>query len=308
MTWQFDEFAEPPEILYDFVGAGGLAYDLVLTVERLPLADEKYPAELVGKLPGGFIANATCAAARLGLRTAYIGWVGEDSEGDLLRDDFLEWNVHPAGLECVLGEPTPFTIVVTDQKGRRAILLPPSPLYSALLSYDQLQVAARSRVIYTFPRDLVWCGQLRGAAVEAGGLFVLDVEQSIPMRGEQLLNAIQMADIVFVTRKSLAMLGVRSITRLVAQRQWVIMTAGSRGAYGIVYGQRRPVFQPAREVVPVDTTGAGDCFHAALIAARLDGATLPEALAFATAAASIKVQHRGARGGLPTRAEVEALL
>jgi sugar/nucleoside kinase (ribokinase family) len=308
MTWQFDEFAEPPEILYDFVGAGGLAYDLVLTVDRLPLADEKYPAELVGKLPGGFIANATCAAARLGLRTAYIGWVGEDSEGDLLREDFLQWKVNPVGLECVPGEPTPFTIVVTDQRGRRAILLPPFPLYNALLSYDQMQVAVQSRVIYTFPRDLVWCGQLRGAAVEGGGLFVLDVEQSIPMRGEQLLNAVQMADIVFVTRKSLAMLGVRSITRLVDQHQWVIMTAGSRGAYGIEYGQRKPVFEPARKVPVVDTTGAGDCFHAALIAARLDGATLPEALAFATAAASIKVQQRGARGGLPTRAEVEALL
>jgi sugar/nucleoside kinase (ribokinase family) len=61
-------------------------------------------------------------------------------------------------------------------------------------------------------------------------------------------------------------------------------------------------------VPTVDTTGAGDCFHAALIAARLDGATLHEALAFATAAASIKVQHWGARGGLPTRPEVEALL
>ena len=81
-----------------------------------------------------------------------------------------------------------------------------------------------------------------------------------------------------------------------------------QGAQGITTGMRRPHKQSAHSVPAIDTTGAGDTFHAALIAARLDGAELPEALAFAAAAAAIKVQHRGARGGLPTRAEVERMM
>ena len=293
---------------YDCIGVGGLSYDLVLSVERLPLADEKYPAEMVGRLPGGFIANATCAAGRLGLRAAYAGWAGTDAEGDLLRDDFLRWNVDPVGLRCVAGEVTPFTVVITDNAGRRAILLPPFPLYHADLDSDQCALVRRARVILSFPRDAAWCAVLAAAARASGGLLALDVEKGAGLRGEALSTAMQQAAIVFITRSGAKTLGLPPLPDLVQPGQWIIMTAGGRGASGLEYGRRRAVFRRALDVTPVDTTGAGDCFHAALIAARLDGAALGEALDFANAAAAIKVQQRGARVGLPTRAEVTALL
>ncbi|MBI5958315.1 MAG: carbohydrate kinase family protein [Chloroflexi bacterium] len=293
---------------YDFIGAGGLAYDLVLSVDRLPLADEKYSAELIGKLPGGFIANATCAAARLGLKTAFLGWVGDDSEGEMLRANFFEWNVNPVGLVSVKGEHTPFTVVITDHYGKRAIVLPASSLYDILFSYEQLQIAAEARVVYTFPRDQAWCSQLRTATLDSGGLLALDVESSAPMTGDELRDVIRMADVVFITEPGLRKMGLRSIRDLVEPRQWVILTAGSKGAYGLEYGQRKPLHQPALPVPVVDSTGAGDCFHAALLAARLNGANLVESMRFANAAAALKVQQRGARGGLPTRAEVEGLI
>lgn len=293
---------------FDLIGAGGLAYDLVLSVDHLPLADEKYSAEMIGKLPGGFIANATCAAARLGLRTGYVGWVGEDSEGDMLRADFFEWGVHSGGLVGVRGEHTPFTVVITDPRGKRAIVVPTFPLYKVTLSYEQIQYAAQARVVYTFPRDQAWCRQFRQATLDSGGLLALDVETIAPMTGDELRDAVRMADIVFIAENGLRKMGLRSIRDLVGPRQWVILTAGSRGAQGIEYGQRQAVHQKALDVPVVDTTGAGDCFHAALIAARLNGAALPEALAFAAAAAAIKVQQRGPRGGLPTRAQVEGLV
>lgn len=292
----------------DFVGVGGLAYDLALRVERLPIADEKYPADLIGRLPGGFIANATCAAARLGLRTGFIGWVGDDPEGEMLRADFFEWGVRPAGLKSVRGAATPFTVVITDRHGRRAVLLPPSPLHSTLLSYEQVQVAASAQMVYTFPRDPVWCRQLCDATMESGGLLVLDVETVAPMTGDELRDVLRMARIVFLSEGSLKKMGLHTLRDVVEPRQWVILTAGSRGAYGIEYGQRKPLHQPAFDVPVVDSTGAGDCFHAALLAARVGGASLGEGLAFASAAAAVKVQQRGPRGGLPTRAEVEGLL
>jgi sugar/nucleoside kinase (ribokinase family) len=270
------------------------------------LADEKYPAEIVGKLPGGFIANATCAAGRLGLRAAYIGWVGDDTEGEMLREDFLRCEVDPTGLVAVPGAVTPFTVVVTDRHGKRAILLPRFPLYSAELMDSQIALAAQARVVLTFPRDRAWCGQLRAATMQSGGLFALDVESSIPMLRDDLLHVIEMADVLFFSEDSLKHFKLPPIQKLVRQHQWVIMTAGSKGAYGVEHGHRKPVFQAAQRVrAVVDTTGAGDSFHAALLVAKLDGATLAEALRFASAAAALKIQHRGARGGLPTRAQVE---
>lgn len=292
----------------DFVGVGGLAYDLLLQVDELPLGDEKYPARLIGKVPGGFIANATCAAAQLDLRTGYVGWVGDDPEGEMLHADFVEREVDTGGLVAVSGETTPFTVVVTDRKGRRAIMLPSFPLYEANPDVDQLAFAGRARVIYTYPRDTVWCTQLRRVASDNRALLALDIETAIPLAGEELRDVIRLADVVFVTDALLKRLRVRSIAQLAEGKQWVIMTAGNKGAFGCTGGMRRPVRQRAHKVRVVDSTGAGDVFHAALIAAKLDGADLKEALAFASAAAAIAVQHRGARGGLPTRDQIERLL
>lgn len=296
----------PPE--FDFVGVGGIACDLVLQVERLPLADDKYPAQWIGRLPGGFIANATCAAARLGLRTAYVGWVGDDADGRLLEDSFARFGVEPVGLMRVPGAQTPFTLVVTDASGRRAILLPAFPLYDEPLTERQLALAAQARVVYSFPRDLDWCTRLHRAAREGGGLFALDVESAVPLRGDDLRRAIALTDVFFVAESALEALELLPLQALMRAGQWAIVTAGGRGAYGLVAGHAEPVFQPAFSVPVVDSTGAGDCFHAALLAARLDGAPLAQALAFASAAAALKVQGQGARGGLPTRAQVEALL
>lgn len=296
------------EFLYDVIGAGGLVYELVMTVKSLPLSVEKHPAEIVGRRPGGHIANATCAIGRWGLRAGFIGWTGDDAEGEMLRQDFSRHNVNLAGLVSLPGAATPFEIVITDWQEQHAILAPDFPLHHAELTYDQVALAAQARAVLTFPRDLAWCSQFRIATLEAGGLFVLDAENTVSMHGDELYQVIRMADIVFFSEDSLKRLGFPPIHKLVDQRQWLIMTAGRKGAFGIEYGRRKPVFQPAREVAAIDLTGAGDCFHAALLAARLDGATLDEALAAANAAVAIKIQQHGARSGYPTRQDVENLL
>ncbi len=291
----------------DFTGVGGLSYDLVLKVDRLPSSDDKIPGSLVGKLPGGFIANATCAAARLGLDVGYVGWVGEDADGDMLAGEFVRYGIDISRLEKVTGEVTPFTVILVNDDGERAIVIPSSALYHQVLSEEQVAYAAQASIVLTYPRDETWCRLLADATHANGGLFAVDVESSSPMAGEALLGAIQLADVVFVSEGSLSLQGKVSLEQLADQR-WVIMTAGIHGSYGLAPGLKERVYQPALPVQAVDTTGAGDCFHAAVLTARHEGATLAEALAFASAAAAIKVQHQGARGGLPTHAEVEALL
>lgn len=293
---------------YDFLGVGGLAVDWAMQVERLPLADDKYPAALTGKLPGGFIANATCAAAQLGLRAGYAGWIGDDADGALLRDDFLRWGVDPAGLVRVPGAVTPFTVVVADAAGGRAILLPDSPLYHADLTPAQRALAGKARVVYTYPRDVAWCAALDEAARAGGGALALDVESAAPLRGADLRDAVRRAAVAFIAADALHAMGARSLAEIVAPGQWLIQTRGAAGAVGIVGGAAEPVSVPARPVPVVDSTGAGDCFHAAALYAWLDGADLREALTFASAAASLAVQGRGARGGLPAVKDVRAVL
>ena len=80
-----------------------------------------------------------------------------------------------------------------------------------------------------------------------------------------------------------------------------------RGAQGVLCadgGRQWQVSVPP--VVPVDTTGAGDCFNAGLIAGLLDGLALPEAAALGCAAGALSTQAAGGTAGGPDRAAAAA--
>lgn len=97
----------------------------------------------------------------------------------------------------------------------------------------------------------------------------------------------------------------------------VVITTGADGA--VAFSAAGQIGVPGRPVAVHDTVGAGDTFHAALLAqlwrterlnrqaiAALDLPAIRELLAYATAAAAITVGRRGA--DLPTAAEVAATL
>lgn len=290
----------------DFVGVGGLSYDIVMQMDRLPAADGKYDAGLNGLFPGGFIANAVSAAARLGLRAGFAGWVGDDNGGELLQRAFADEGVDCRGLSVLKDEATPFCVIMISGS-ERAIIVPSFPLYKQTLAEAQLDQARRARVVITYPRDEAWCETVADAAHENGGLFALDVEATSPLKGKRMRALLDLADVIFLNEDSLSAVEASRLEDLRGPR-WVIMTAGSRGAYALEPDSEHVVFQSAYPVRAIDTTGAGDCFHAALLAARLWGNDLPTALRFASGAAALKVQNLGARGGQPTREQVETLL
>ena len=87
----------------------------------------------------------------------------------------------------------------------------------------------------------------------------------------------------------------------------VIVTRGAEGAEWISAGSE-PLFVPAFRVVPVDTTGAGDCFIGTLAAALDAGADRPQAMRRAAAAAALQVTRHGAAQAMPLAEEVDAFL
>jgi sugar/nucleoside kinase (ribokinase family) len=73
---------------YDLICLGGLSFDLILRAPRLPTLDEKLVVQYVGKQAGGLIANTACSAARLDLKVAWAGTLGDDDFGRLAMDSF----------------------------------------------------------------------------------------------------------------------------------------------------------------------------------------------------------------------------
>jgi ribokinase len=153
---------------------------------------------------------------------------------------------------------------------------------------------------------------VRAAAEHAAGRFVLNPAPARPLDTD-LLDRV---DVLVVNEGEFARVtGVEvgddaeAFADRVTQaglRCAVVVTLGGRGAMVCEDGQ--VTLCPAPPVTVVDTTGAGDCFVGALADALARGQSLPEALHWAVAAASLSTQSLGATTAMPASAEVEELL
>jgi len=86
----------------------------------------------------------------------------------------------------------------------------------------------------------------------------------------------------------------------------LVVSCGARGALAASAGEA--LAQAAFAATLVDSTGAGDCFNGAFLAALLEGQPLAAALRFACGAGSIAIGATGARSALPDRPTLDRLL
>lgn len=98
--------------------------------------------------------------------------------------------------------------------------------------------------------------------------------------------------------------GVRNVLITLGERGARLFVAGEEGAGGEVQELSEPAVKVAKVV---DTTGAGDCFRGAFALARLEQQSWADCLRFASKAAAICIQTKGAMPSMPTREQVEAL-
>ena len=297
---------------FDLLCLGGASVDLVLRVPHLPEGDEKLLAELAGRLPGGLVANAACAAARLGLKTSWFGLLGDDEGASMLLADFARFGVDLTQAVQLPGFPSDFCVILLQPSGERSILvvntLPGLPPFDENLK----RVIKNADIVYTLPYHLEWFRELASRVHAAGNRVAVDIELSAPLGGDPLRSALGVSDLIFCSQDGLALatgtrdpqMGANFLLKLGAEL--VVVTQGARGAWAVT--QDHSSFDPAFSVQPADTTGAGDCFHAAFLFNYLQGEPLQACLNFANAAAALAVQQVGARAGLPTRAEVDAFL
>lgn len=297
---------------FDLFCVGGTSVDLVLRVPRVLAAGEKLPVEFVGRMPGGLIPNAACAAGRLGLRTGWSGRVGDDDAGQEFLAAFEEYGVDSGTTEVVPGRITDLCVILVEPSGERSMLIVPAIPGRPRLTPAVQDALAHSRAGYTMPYELGWFEIFAEAVHAGGGKVVVDIESSVPLRGRDLGEALKLTDLVFCSEDGARLAsGTEDITEaarflLTLGPELVIITQGSRGA--AAFRSQQICRVPAFQVPVVDSTGAGDCFHAAFLRGWLCNWPLEQCLRSASAAAAIAVGHFGARGGLPTLAEVQTFL
>ncbi|MFG1750727.1 ribokinase [Streptosporangium sandarakinum] len=285
---------------------GSANMDLVAYTPVVPKRGETVTGRAFAAVPGGKGANQAVAAARAGADVAFMGAVGDDAFGPVVRETLGSAGVDVSRLRVVPGSSGVAHIVVDDDGGNSIIVVPGANGAVTAPSAEDLAVIARSDALLLqleLPMEAVVF-----AARQARVPVVLTPAPARELPRE-LLDAVDL--IVPNEHEAEALTGLadprEALEALLELVPEAVITLGAEGAlYGSRAGGRLRV--PAVPVRAVDTTAAGDTFVGALAVARAEGRPQEEALRFAAAAAALSVQREGASTSMPGRAEIDAAL
>ena len=294
------------------VVVGSINIDLVLRLPRLPVPGETVLGGALTRQHGGKGANQAVAAARAGGRAYLIGAVGS-ADGQDSVDELAASGVDVSWVRRSR-EPTGLAIVqVAAETGENQIAVASGA--NAAVSADDVDAALRA--LELGPADVVVLScelpgaPLRLAADVARGRKARLVVNPAPADSD--LVELLASAVATPNERELAVLTgvdrpVGEAAAALSDRTGgpVVVTLGARGALLADSGQLEHV--AAHRVVARDTTGAGDTLTGVLAASLAQGHELRVAVRRAVVAAGLAVTHEGARAGLPTAAEIDALL
>ena len=296
MTYSF-----PTGRRFDVVGFGLSSVDHLCVVKRHPRLDSKQQLVTYDVQPGGQVPTALVELQRWGLSTAYIGGFGDDAGGALSRSALAAEGVDLSATVVRTNTPQQVSVILIDEiSGERSVLW--QSVEDLVLRPGEVpreQVAA-GRVLLMDAVDMPTAITAAQHAKDEGMLTVLDTDN--PTSGIDAL--LQLTDVLIVGTEFPARLtgssDLRGALRTASKRgPWFVgVTLGAGGALAYVRGTFHYV--PAFRVPVVDSTGAGDIFHAGSIYGLLQGWSTQETLRFAAAAAALKCEKLGGRPGIPT--------
>jgi sulfofructose kinase len=294
--------------MVDLVGVGLNATDTLIPLASYPTRGSKVEYSSVSVMPGGQTASTVVACQCWGLNTRYVGKLGDDDAGRLHRREFARTGVD-ARLVEVAGAASPQSLIVVDGGGERTVLCRRDDrllLQPADLQRDWI---VNARALHVDGYETAAATQAARWAREAGVPVVADLDETYAGVDELIENV----DYLIVSRDFPERLtGERNLERALRrmqQRYGCMVTAATLGQDGVLaWDGRRSYLHPAYRVAVMDTTGAGDIFHAGFIYGLIQGWTLEQRLDFACAAAALNCTAAGARGGIRTVGDVEHLM
>ena len=270
---------------------------------KVPFSEEKLS-------PGGQVASAMVACAKLGLRTRYVGTIGDDFRGEMQRKSLDGTGVDTSGVIVRKGCPNQTAYILIDHRsGERTVLWHRAECLRLGAGEIRREDVCSARMLHLDGCDTEAAAAAAAMARPAGIPVSIDVDTVYPGFDAVLQNTdFLVASSVWPTKWTGDVDAYAALERL--QREYRLrvaaMTLGDSGSLALV--GRHFYYSPAFQVHCADTTGAGDAYHGAFCYSMLQGMSVPDALEFSNAAAAINCTAIGARGHIPTLEEVHDLL
>ena len=252
-----------------FLCIGDLDVDVMIEVDRLPTRDGKVNGVVKQKAPGGMAGNVAAALARLGSRVRVLGRIGDDADGAFAVESLEQVGVDTSFVSRLNGVATFSCISLLTPDGEKSLVKLMTSAYRPDAGDVTEAVLEGVRHLHlTSIGDPALCRRVVDAARASGATASLDIERAdCPEDAAVLLDAIKGFDLIFCNAESRAFVDAalqRPLAGLVAA---LVTTLGADGAQ--VETAEGRIASPGFTPKIVDTTGAGDCFAAACLHARL---------------------------------------
>ncbi len=280
-------------------------------------------------IPGGAPANVAVAARKLGVETAFVGCVGNDPFGEILKRTLERYGVDDSALQTTDQADTTLAVVTVDPHGERSFAFCRKPgadtqidreraletvSHADILHFGSVSLAAEAC------RDTIVSAVRR--AKENGALITYDPNYRASLWNSEeeaiaiMRSVLPLCDIVKISEEETLLLTGREAPEEAAQalmEQGVtlaIVTLGANGAYWRYGADSGTV--PGFKVKVADTNGAGDTFFGAFLSRvakhgglfRMRPDRIERYVRYANRAASITASRPGAIPAMPTENEL----
>jgi sugar/nucleoside kinase (ribokinase family) len=291
---------------FEVVGMGLNSVDLLCVVPEFPAQNSKMKILQFSKQGGGQVATALVALSRWNIRTRYIGKIGGDELGQFSLTSLREEGVDISSVTIEPSGTNQYAVIIVDgPSGERTILWD----RDERLLYREGELRKRDicsgKILHLDGHDIQAALQCARWAREEKIPTVIDLDKVEPLTSE----LIKEIDFVITSERFPKMFtGIPNRERAFLELQnytpgFLCVTLGHEGAVALVNGEM--LYVKGFMLKVVDTTGAGDVFHAGFIYGLLQNWEVQEILRFANAVAVLKCRDLGGRKGIPTLEEVQ---
>ena len=308
---------------YDVIALGELLIDFTMN------GQSDQGNNMFEACPGGAPCNVLALLNKMGKKTAFVGKVGEDQFGRLLKETITEAGIDASNLKMDSEINTTLAFVHTFPDGDREFSFYRNPGADMMLAEDEVDPAFIGQAgIFHFGTLSMTHEGVRAAtkkavqaAKEAGCLISFDPNlrpplwSSLDLAKEQMEYGFGVCDILKISDNEIQFVsGKEDYDEGIAYLQekyqipLILLTMGKDGSRAYYKGMR--VERPGFSVKTIETTGAGDTFCGSslnyILEHDFDSLTedeLGEMLTFANAAAAIVTTRKGAIRAMPPKEE-----
>ncbi len=297
---------------WDVVGIGANSVDFVNLLPAVPQASGPHAKQRIRRQLvscGGQMTTALACVADFGWRVKYVGATGDDENGGRLREAMRDRRVDMRDALTRAGASNQFAVILVDETtGERIVLWDRDERLALRPEEVPAAAIAAARLLHVDDVDQAAAVAAARLGRAAGIPVTSDIDRLTDLTRD-LVAAVTIPMFAEHVPPALTGLGDPEAALRALRRDHdglLIVTLGTAGALAL--DGDRAIRSPGFHVDAIDTTGAGDVFRAAFIHGQLSRWPLEQALRFANAAAAVSCTRLGALSGVPSLADVDAML